>query len=186
MGTLPDEFKQEYENYGDSFFILARLLVEDHNRQFTQSALAERVGVSQSRVSDFTATLHNDGWIARQENQTTFEWDTDRYNPAEKEATEAVSGLYRDLWEVIKIHSQTSTSLWAIFGLIFFIVATVLLAFYFAVSTGLFGESAVPPVLFLLLGGGFVISGVLMTVLTSFQAFVNRSLGRLARSLGLE
>jgi lipopolysaccharide export LptBFGC system permease protein LptF len=186
MGTLPDQFRGDYENYGDSFFDVARLLVENHDRQFTQPDLADRVGVSQSRVSDFTATLCDDEWITRQENQTTFEWDTERYNPAEREATDAVFGLYRDLWTVLQAHSQTSTTLWSIFGLAFFVAATVLLAFYFAVSTGLFGESAVSPVVYLFLGGGLFISGLLMTALTPLQAFVNRFFERLIGNLGSE
>lgn len=179
MGTLPAQFQEDYENYGDSFFDVARLLIENHDRQFTQPDLADRVGVSQSRVSDFTATLSDDGWITRQENQTTFEWDTERYNPAEREATDAVFGLYRDLWMVLRTHSHTSTTLWAIFGLAFFVAATVLLAFYFAANTGLFGESAVSPVVYLVLSTGFVISGLLVTAVTPLQAFVNRSFDRL-------
>jgi hypothetical protein len=90
-----------------------------------------------------------------------------------------VFGLYRDLWTVVSAHSQTTTGLWAFFGLIFFISAIVLLAFYAAVKTGLFGESAISPVVYLILGGGLVISGVIMTVLTSLQAFVNRLLDHL-------
>lgn len=179
MGTLPDQFREDYENYGDSFFAVARMLIEHHDRQFTQSDLADRVDVSQSRVSDFTTTLTDDGWITRRENQTTFEWDTERYNPAEREATDAVLGLYRDLWTVLQAHSQTSTTLWAMFGLAFFVAATVLLGFYLAVKTGLFGDSAVSPVVYLVLGGGLLVSGVLMTAFTPLQAFVNRSLDRL-------
>jgi len=179
MGTLPEQFREEYDNYGDSFFAVARLLIEQHDRQFTQSDLADRVGVSQTRVSDFTTTLTDDGWITRQENQTTFEWDTERYNPAERKATDAVLGLYRDLWTVLQAHSQTSTTLWAMFGLALFVAATVLLAFYFAVKTGLFGDSAVAPVVYLVLGGGLVVSGVLVTALTPLQALMNRSLDRL-------
>ncbi|WP_302080599.1 hypothetical protein [Salinibaculum rarum] len=179
MGTLPEQFREDYENYGDSFFAVARLLIENHDQQFTQSDLADKVEVSQTRVSDFTTTLTDDGWIDRHENQTTFEWDTEWYNPAEREATDAVFGLYRDLWTVLQAHSQTSTTLWAIIGLAFFVAATVLLAFYLAVKTGLFGESAVSPVVFLVLGGGLVVSGLIMTALTPLQAFMNRFLDRL-------
>lgn len=179
MGTLPDQFREDYQNYGDSFFAVARLLVKNHDRQFTQSDLADSVGVSQSRVSGFTARLTDDGWITRRENRTTFEWDTEQYNPAERAATDAVLGLYRDLWAVLQAHSQTSTTLWAIFGLVFFVAATVFFGFYLAVKTRLFGDSAIAPVVYLVLCGGLVVSGLLVTAITPLQAFINRSLGRL-------
>jgi len=179
MATLPDQLYDDYDNYGESFFTVVRFLAENHDRQYTQSEITEQVDVSQSRVSDFTTVLTDDGWINRYENQTTFSWNADNYHPAERVATDAVSGLYRDLWAVVKTHSQTTTGLWALMGLVFFVAATVLLSFYFAIKTGLFGESAVSPVVFFVLGGGLVIAGTIMTAVTPLQAFVNRSLDRL-------
>lgn len=176
MGRLPDQFDEDYANHGDTFFAVASLLIENQDRQFTQSDLVAKVDVSQTRVSDFTTTLTDDGWIDRHENQTTFEWNTANYNPAKRDATDAVFGLYRDLWTVVQAHSQTATGLWAIYDLVFFIAAAVLLAFYFAVTTGLFGESVISPVVYLVLGSGLVVSGFIMTAFTPLQAFVTRSL----------
>jgi hypothetical protein len=69
--------------------------------------------------------------------------------------------------------------LWAIFGLVFFVAAAVLLGFYLAVMTGLFGDSAVAPVVYLVLGGGLIVSGLIITAFTPLQAFMNRVIDRL-------
>lgn len=65
------------------------------------------------------------------------------------------------------------------FGLAFFVAAIVLLGFYFAVKTGLFGDSAASPVVYLVLDDGLLVSGVIMTAFTPLQAFVDRSLDQL-------
>ena len=179
MASLPDQFHEEYDNHGDTFFEVSRLLVNNHSRHFTQSELAAKVDVSQTRISDFTTTLTDDGWTKRHENQTTFKWNSDIYNPAQRGASDAMLGLYRDLWRVIKTHIRTTTGMWAFIGLILFVAALVLLSFYIVLKTGLFGESTVPPVAYLIIGGGLVISGVIVTAISSLQAFVNRILDRI-------
>jgi predicted transcriptional regulator len=179
MADLPRRFREDYENRGDTFFAVARLLLANHGRQYTQSEIASEVGVSQSRVSDFTQVLTADGWIDRRRGQTTFVWNTERHNPAKTAATDAVLGLYRDLAGVFRDHTRTSTGIYALFGFGFFLAASVLLAFYVALRTGLFGTSAVPLSAYLVLGLGLALAGTFMTAIVPLQAFVNRAVGRL-------
>jgi predicted XRE-type DNA-binding protein len=180
MADLPRQFREDYENRGETFFAVARLLLANHGRQYTQSDIAAEVGVSQSRVSDFTQVLTADGWIDRRSGRTTFVWNTERHNPAKTVATDAVFGLYRDLAGVFRTHTRTSTGIYALFGFGFFLAAAILLVFYLALRTGVFGESAVPLSAYLVLGLGLGLAGTVMTAIVPLQAFLNRVVDRFA------
>jgi predicted transcriptional regulator len=182
MADLPKRFREDYQSRGETFFAVARLLVTNHGRQYTQSDIAAEVDVSQSRVSDFTQVLTDDGWVDRHDGQTTFVWNTEEHNPAKTVATDAVFGLYRDLWHVAEKHTRTSTGIYALFGFGFFVAAGILLSFYAAIRTGVFGESAVPLSAYLVLGLGLGLAGVFMTAIVPLQAFVNRIVSRLLKT----
>jgi len=173
MVRLPDELREGYANHGDTFFAVAELLYRHPDRYFTLEEIANEVGVTKRRVNDFTEKLEGE-WFDRHDNQTTFTWNIEKHNPAQTETTQAVSGLYTNLWEVVKTHSQTGTGVYAIVGLFLFITAGVMWIFYFSFMTGLFGESSLPVSLYFWLGVGFVLTAIISTVLASVQAIINR------------
>lgn len=177
MANLPPQFYEDYDNRGDTFIEVAQLLLDHHGQQYTQSEIASKVGVSQSRVSDFTRTLTDDDWINRHDGETTFVWNTEQHNPAETVATDAVLGLYRDLGYVLKKHTRTATGMFAVLGFCFFITAAVLLFFYILFRTGI-GDSNIPPAFYLVIGLGLTFSGIIMTAITPLQALATRLLYR--------
>lgn len=179
MTDLPRDFYDEYENRGDTFFEIAQILLDNHGRLYTQSELADEVGISKSRVSTFTQVLEDDGWINSQDGQMTFVWNTEEHNPAETAGREAVFGLYRDLFVVFKNHTRTLPGAFALFGFFFFVAASVLLSMYLILISGLVSDSALPPSIYLLLGFGSIIAGFAMTGFTYLQAFVYRILDRI-------
>lgn len=179
MADLPREFHEKYENRGDTFFEIAQILLDNHGRQYTQSNLANKVDISQSRVSTYTQKLVDENWINRHDGQTTFVWNTEEHNPAEMAGNEAVFGLYQDLFDVFKNHTQTLPGALALGGFCFFVTAFILLFIYLILKSGLVSESALPLSIYLLLGLGFAISGVVITGFTYLQAFMNRVWNRI-------
>jgi len=178
MAELPEWFHDKYSEKGESFFETARLLYSNHGHQYTQQELAEKVDVSQARISIFTQELDEDEWIDRNTGQTTFVWNTEKYNPAETIATDAVFGLYRDFWDVLAKYTKTVTGVFALVGFILFLTSIVVFVLGLSVASGLVEDSAVPPSFYLGLGTGLVIFGMIMTAFVPFQTAANRSVDR--------
>lgn len=173
MVRLPDKFRDEYNNHGDTFFAVAELLYTHPGRHFTIEEIAAEVDVTERRVNDFTEKLEEE-WFDRYDNQTTFTWNTDKHDPAQTETTQAVTDLYTDLWRVLKRHTKTGTGTYAIFGLVMFTTAGVMWAFYLGFLIGLVGESVLPVGIYFWLGVGLFVTGIIATILAPIQAVTNR------------
>jgi DNA-binding MarR family transcriptional regulator len=181
MPRLPEDFRNEYENYGETFFHLAELLYANHGHQFTTGDLAEEVDVSKPRVSDFTGQLSDDGWFTRHQGQTTFVWNTEAHNPATTEMTDAVFGLYADLWEVFKRHTNTTTGMFATMGFVFLVATGVLWALYVGFRLGIANESVIPITGYVVLGLALGFSGIVTTAMAPLFAVLNRLRNRFRR-----
>lgn len=177
MAALPKWFEEEYDNHGESFFAVAQLLYENHGQQFTADDIAAEVDVGKRRVEQLLEILEDDGWADANTGPKAYVWNTEKHNPAETAATEAVFGLYRDLWQVFKTHAQTSTGPFAIFGFALFVAASVLLVIGGSFSTGL-AESAISPWYYVGIGLGLAFTGLVVTGFAPYQALVNRLLNR--------
>lgn len=174
MTDLPREFEEEFDSKGETFFGLAETLYQNHGYQFTLDELAEEVDLSKSRVSSHLKRPNETDWVNKEKGDTTYVWNTEKYNPAETETTDAVFGLYTDLGQVLKKHLGTSTGTPAILGLMFFVASFVMWVFYIGYSINLFQESALPVGVYLGLGLGLVVVGLLITLLSPLLAIGNR------------
>ena len=172
MRKIPSELQAEFSRKGESFFKVVEILYANHDREFTQADLAKEVGVSQSRISEFTSDLVESNWSRKNEGQTTFEWNTDSYNPARTDGTEALSGSYNDLQWVFNKHSQTLPGSFAIAGFIMFVAATVLLAFYVGYLFDGGAGSDIPGITYLIISLGSLIVGVVISLLSPLQAWL--------------
>jgi hypothetical protein len=174
MANVPHQFQDEFEEKGDSFFQIAELLYTNHGHQYTLDELADAVGVSNSRVSELIDEMAkaDNAWINKSTEQMTIVWNTEKHNPASTETTHAVRDFYRDLWELLKIHSRTAPGTFAILGFLLFVAAVVLTSFYvgFTLSPE---NSGLPVITYLVLAVGAFITGVITTVLAPVQAFIN-------------
>jgi hypothetical protein len=175
MASVPEQFREEFSEKGDTFFEIAELLYTNHGHQYTIEDLADEVGVSNTRVSDLvTEMVEGDtAWVNKSTAQMTIVWNTETHNPASTDTTHAVRGFYGDLWELLKKHSGTAPGTYAILGFLLFTTAVVLISFYagFVLSPQ---DSGIPLVTYLLLAAGAFITGVIMTVLAPVQAVANR------------
>jgi len=184
MTDLPHEFEEEFESKRGSFFKIAETLYHNHGDQFTLDELAEEVGISKSQVSTHLGEPTDEDWVNKREGETTFVWNTEKYNPAETETTDAVFGLYTDLGRVLKDHAGTSTGTPAIAGLMFFVTASIMWIFYLGFAIGLFQNSVVPVNTYFVLGFALVITGVTITLLSPLLAVVNKLSLRVYRRWG--
>jgi hypothetical protein len=174
MESVPHQFQNEFDQKGDTFFQLAELLYTNHGHQYTLDELANAVGVSDSRVSELIDEMakDDDAWVNKSTEQMTIVWNTEKHNPASTETTHAVRDFYRDLWELLKMHSRTAPGTFAIFGFLLFAAAVVLTSFYVG-STLSPENSGFPVITYLVLAIVSFITGVITTVLAPVQAFVN-------------
>ena len=171
---LPQKFQEQYSNRGDSFFEVAKLLYSNHSRHFTQSELAEAVGISNTRISNFTKQMVEDEWVARYEDQTTFVWNVDSRHPAETDTTLAISEFYFDLRDVILKHAKTTPGAYAIIGSAFFVTAVVALVMYLGTIANISEESTIPSDIFLVIAIVSLLVGVVITLLAPILAWLNR------------
>jgi DNA-binding XRE family transcriptional regulator len=179
MARVPDEFREDFEAKGESFFDIAELLYAHPNRQYTQNELAEIIDRSNTTVSNHTREMVNNEWLKRQENQTTFTWNSDAHNPASTEGITAVRNFYVDLWRLVNKHLETVPGTFAIMGFALILAALVVFAFFVGFSVKLFEKSAIPPTIYLAIAIGSFLTGVIMTFLSPLQAVVNRAFLRL-------
>ena len=177
MRKLPDEFHEEFERKGDTFFSIAKLLFSHPDRQYTQSELAELMDCSTSRISDHTSEMEE--WLDRRENQTTFAWNTEVYNPASTEGMRAIKSLYVDLWNLLKKHSETVPGAFAIIGFAMILGALVVFAFYIGFSLSITEQSEIPAVIYLTIALGSFLTGIIVSFLSPIQAVINRLIWRI-------
>ena len=178
MTKVPQEFEKEFDSKGETFFEIAETLYRNHGDQFTLEELSDKVDVSDSRVSVHLSEPTEEDWVNKQKGETTFVWNTEKYNPAKTEATDAIFGLYVDLWRVLKTHTTTSTGVFAIGGFMAFVAAAVMGTFYLGFTIGLFHDSSLPIEVYLILCLGLVITGVIITMLSPLLAFLNKMVFR--------
>jgi len=179
MADVPKEFEKEIDSNEETFFKIAETLYENHGDQFTLGELAEKVDISNSQVSTHLSEPTKEDWVNKQEGETTFVWNTEKYNPVEIEAADAVFGLYTDLYGVFKNHTQTSTGVPAVAGLVLFVTSGMMLFLYGGVSVGLFRESAIPVVGYFVVGLALFITGAILTLLSPIMALANRTVLRI-------
>lgn len=179
MARVPDEFRNEFEAKGETFFEIAELLYTHPDRQYTQDELAEKVGRSNTTISNHTREMVNEEWLNRREDQITYGWNSDAHNPASTEGITAVKRFYVDLWDLLKKHSNTLPGTFAILGTAMILTAVVVFAFFVGFSFSIFHESAIPPVIYLGIAVGSFLTGVIVTFLSPLQAVVNRFVWRL-------
>lgn len=177
MLSLPDRFRDEFDAKGETFFEIAELLYENHGQQFTLDDLEDRIDVSKPRISMILEDMEKgqEQWINKTNGQMTIVWNTETQNPAATEATKAVDSFYRDLWNLLKYHSQTVPGVYVIFGSLMFAAGLVLFGSY--VGFSLSGQSSEFPLeAYFILSVGSFIAGSIVTALGPFQALVNRFL----------
>lgn len=179
MGQVPDEFRDEFDAKGETFFEIAKLLYTHPDREYTQDELAEKVDRSNTTVSNHTSEMVNQEWLNRHTDQTTYTWNLDAHNPASTEGITAVKRFYVDLWNLLKKHSETVPGTFAILGSAMILAAVVVFAFFVGFSSRLVQASAIPPVLYLTIALGSFLTGVIVTFLSPLQAVVNRFVWRL-------
>lgn len=174
MVRVPEKFRKEFEEKGETFFAIAELLYTHPDRQYTQDELAEKMGRSKTTISNHTSELVEEEWLNQQDNQTTYTWNSDIYNPASTEGISAVRRFYADLWTLLKKHSDTLPGTLAIMGFFFILTAIVVFAFYIGFSIGILQGSGIPPVIYSAIAVGSFLTGVIVTLYSPIQAVLNR------------
>ncbi|WP_117594386.1 MarR family transcriptional regulator [Haloprofundus halophilus] len=179
MARIPDEFCEEFDSKGETFFKIAELLYTHPDRRYTQDELAERMNCSNTTISTHTRTMVSEKWLDRQDNQTTFAWNSETHNPASTEGTTAIRRFYADLWNLLKKHSDTVPGTFALFGFAMFLGAIVVFAFFVGYSLNFTQESSFPPVVYLAITAGLLLTGFIVTILSPLQAELNRVVFRI-------
>ncbi len=175
MKKLPRSLQDEYSERGDSFGDLTEYLYLNYDREFTQSDLEQEIGVSQSRISEFTSELVDSGWVNKNEGQTTYDWNNERHHPARTDGTQALTGFYKDLRWLINKHSQTVSGSFALLGCAMFIGTIVLLGFYLGYLISGDGGATFPGVTYLIISVGSLLVGVVITLLAQVQGWLARA-----------
>lgn len=178
MTRVPDEFSNEFDEKGDTFMEIAELLYTHPDRQYTQDELAEKVDRSNTTVSKHINEIEASGWLNRQEDQTTFAWNTEAHNPASTEGITAIKRFYIDFWNLVWKHSETAPGTYAIMGFAMILAAFVVFAFFAGFSLGITQDSNIPTGIYLAIAFGFFLSGMVVTFLSPLQAIVNRFIDR--------
>lgn len=173
MRTLPEEFHEEFEQKGDTFFEIAKLLYYHPDRQYTQEELAKRMDCTTMTISNHITDMEQSEWLYRRKNQTVFAWNTDAHNPASTEATTAIRSFYSDVWALLKKHSETVPGTFALIGSTMILGAMVVFAFYIGFSLSVTQESEIPAVIYATIALGSFLTGLIVSFLSPIQAIVN-------------
>ncbi|MFC6977079.1 HTH domain-containing protein [Halomicroarcula sp. GCM10025709] len=171
MAQVPADFAEEFAAKGETFFAIAELLYANPDRQYTQGELADRFDCSRTTISNHTSAMSE--WLERREDQTTFAWDPAAHNPAATEGVTAVRQFYSDLWKLLKKHSNTAPGTFAIMGAVMFLAGVVLFGFYVGFSLSITADSGIPLAVYLVISFGSFVTGVIVTFLSPFQAWIN-------------
>ena len=173
MGKLPEEFQDEFEEKGDTFFEIAETLYFHPDRQYTQGELAEMMNCTTTTISNHTTDMEDSEWLDRRENQTVFAWNRDAHNPASTVGTAAIRSLYSDLWNLLKKHSETAPGAFAIIGFIMILGAVVVFAFYIGFSLSVTQQPEIPAVIYATIALGSFLTGLIVSFLSPIQAKIN-------------
>jgi len=174
MARVPSEFEEEFEAKKETFFGIAELLYTNPERQYTRKELADHFNCSTTAIDNHTDTMSE--WLARRNNQVTYAWDVDVYDPGHTEPTMAVRRFYGDLWSLLKKHIRTGPGAFVLFGCAILLTGTVLLSVYMAFALELFGESALPVGIYLGIAIGCIVTGIVLTLCAPYMAWVSRIL----------
>jgi len=174
MARVPTDFEEEFEAKGETFFGIAELLYANPDRQYTQDELADRFECSKQTISNHNRDMT--AWLTRYDGQTTYAWDVDVHDPGSTEGITATYQFYTDLYAVFKKHSKTAPGMYAVLGFPLVLAGAVVFAFYIGFSLSITADSAIPLVIYLAIAGGSFITGVIVTLISPFQAWVNRLL----------
>lgn len=173
---VPDRFHDEFNQKGEKFFQIARILYGHSNREYTQAELAKQVDRSKTRISDHVQEMEESDWVSRKENQTTFSWNHEAHNPASTDGTTAVRLFYEDFLKLLEKHSTTGPGTLAIIGFGMLLTSIVVFAFYIGFTIK--GDSAIPPVIYLSTALGALVIGLLMTFVSPLHARLNRFISK--------
>lgn len=172
MARVPNDFQTEFENKGETFFEIAELLYTDPSREYTQQELVREVDVAQSRVSEHLNTMEE--WVCEEKNQQTYRWNLEKSDPFNTGLVEAVSWFYSDFRGLVGRHSQRTTGVLAMVGFFFFITAITNLLIYLLYQLPITPQSELPPFVYLFIALGFILSGIIATVLAPVWAIGHR------------
>ena len=171
MARVPVDFEEDFEAKGDRFFAIAQLLYSNPDRQYTRDELADRFDCSTTTIDNHTGEMSE--WLDRRDGQTTYAWNTDAHNPASTEGFAAVTQFYIDISHLLQKHSKTVPGAFAIIGFALFLAGTVVFSFYVGFSLSITQESAIPVVIYLAIAVASFLTGMIVTLLSPFQAVVN-------------
>jgi len=173
MPQIPDEFFNEFNEKGETFFEIAELLYSNPDRQYTLTELAEEVDRTNTTISNHTGEMVDSEWLRRRENQTTFAWNTDAHNPASTEGTKAAKQFYVDLLDLMEKHSKTLPGVFAMMGFCLILTAIVVFSFFLGFSSDITNDSVIPTGIYLGISFGSFLVGVIVTSFSPLQAILN-------------
>lgn len=115
MIQLLKEFRQKFDEKGSTFHDTATTLYQNYDRQFTLEQIAAKVGASKQRVSTLLDDMGS-SWVVRNEDRTTFTWNSETHDPTDVEFGEAILWFCSDLMELLRKHTQSTISALAVVG----------------------------------------------------------------------
>ena len=178
MQRVPQEFRKEFEEKGETFFGIAESLFSNPDRQYTQDELAAKFEKSNETISTHTRKMEQAGWVTRRKDQVTFSWDKTEYNPASTEGLTAAKQFYVDCWNLLQKHSQTVPGALAMVGFGFVLTAAVVFAFFLGISSDVTRPSNIEPVIYLVIAIGAFVSGAILTLFSPMLAWGTRMILR--------
>lgn len=128
MPELPPNFHEDFPNKGDTFYSIAEIALSDHGRQLTAEEIAERVEPEKEGVQQHLRKLEENGWIDGFDGPKSYTWNTQKHNPAEYDAQEAVGTVSDEILLLSKRALRSPTESLAFAAVIGIIVAVVLAA----------------------------------------------------------
>lgn len=181
MARVPTEFEAEFENKGETFLGIAERLYTNPGHQYTQDELATEFGVKKQTISEHLTTM--DEWLVVETNKQTHRWNVEKADPANTGLFDAIAWFYGDLRDVLQTHTQRITGILAMVGFFLFITAFTNLLIYLLYQLPITSRGDLPPVVYLIIAGGMLLSGIAITALASVWAICNRIYQRLLRSI---
>jgi hypothetical protein len=178
MVRVPDEFEAEFERKGETFFSIAELFYTNPGHQFTQDELADKFDVRKQTISEHLETMAE--WLDVETNQHTYQWNLEKADPANTGLIDAIAWFYRDLRHLLRTHTQRTTGILAIAGFFMFVTAFTILFMYVLYWLPITPQSNLPSFVYLIIAGGMLLSGLMVTLLSSAYAIGNRLLQRVA------
>jgi len=175
MSELPPEFHDAYEEKGDTFYAIAEIVLSNHGSQFTADDIAAQVDPEREGVRQHLKTLEDDGWIDGADGPKRYTWDTQHYNPAEYEATEAVDSVAAEALALGARARRSMPEFFAFVAIIGLVAGGVLIAgglVALALPVG-----TLPPTVYALIGGGFAVGSLLTLGLVKIATRISRRRG---------